>query len=645
MGLFAPAGTSSDLVSVLQGQIAQILKAAGRQGAIGHARVRSIREHARRAFRSHAGRDHQVGEGGARGQHQDRLTSRSARASPRRRACRSRPRTEHEAGTGAHRRRRSRRHDARLRTGAARHRLHAGGAQPDHHAPSQDGHHQCPQHGAVPSAWAWPMRCGPWRCRRTTTSTSPGSPRSPGHELHRFRYPSVTEWRRLIRERNDGSMPASRRCASPRWRSSRCCSAPCWRTPLVEARWGVAFEDLVAGRGGSDRHAPRAGRRDRAGALPLSGRLRWRRQPGAQLSRHPSGGPVRGCMQRFMTHFRSTRRRRAAALGRSPGTTSPPAGTLIAQNDRDIWTLQTRWPQDVAPEEVDPHVLLRGFAGCDFAHEILVANAWTPHLLVAERYGAGRVFLAGDAAHQYIPTGGYGMNTGIGDACDLGWKLAADVHGFGGRGCSRPTSSSAVRWACATARPRGATARCAPRSPPCIGPGLTAPDRRRRSASRGGAAHRRDRQRRERKLRHRARLRLCGFAGDLRRSRRGKSRGSAALRADHRSRASACRAWSWPTACRSSTAWGGGSHWSASARPAGRGAQGGRGAPWHPARRAQARRAGGRKGIRPRAPGGAPGPTHRLARRCVRRFTRRRCRHVTRPRLGCALMIWLQRHH
>jgi FAD binding domain/Aromatic-ring hydroxylase, C-terminal len=44
------------------------------------------------------------------------------------------------------------------------------------------------------------------------------------------------------------------------------------------------------------------------------------------------------------------------------------------------------------------------------------------------------VFLAGDAAHQYIPTGGYGMNTGIGDACDLGWKLAAVLQGFGGPG-------------------------------------------------------------------------------------------------------------------------------------------------------------------------------------------------------------------
>ena len=153
---------------------------------------------------------------------------------------------------------------------------------------------------------------------------------------------------------------------------------------------------------------------------------------------------VRGCLgigldgqsrvvQRFMTHFRS----RATGVLQRFGVAwhyQSVAGTLIAQNDRDIWTLQTRWPKGIAPEAVDAHALLRGFAGCDFDYEILVANAWTPHLLVAESYGIDRVFLAGDAAHQYIPTGGYGMNTGIGDACDLGWKLAAALHGFGGPG-------------------------------------------------------------------------------------------------------------------------------------------------------------------------------------------------------------------
>jgi hypothetical protein len=49
-----------------------------------------------------------------------------------------------------------------------------------------------------------------------------------------------------------------------------------------------------------------------------------------------------------------------------------------------------------------------------------------------ERYRLGRVFLAGDAAHVHSPAGGMGMNTGLQDAANLGWKLAAAVHGRGG---------------------------------------------------------------------------------------------------------------------------------------------------------------------------------------------------------------------
>ena len=66
------------------------------------------------------------------------------------------------------------------------------------------------------------------------------------------------------------------------------------------------------------------------------------------------------------------------------------------------------------------------------AFEMLSVNEWTQHLLCAERYGEGRVFIAGDAAHLVIPTGGLGMNTGVGDAMDLSWKLAATLAGWGG---------------------------------------------------------------------------------------------------------------------------------------------------------------------------------------------------------------------
>src|SRR3954462_14038006 len=66
------------------------------------------------------------------------------------------------------------------------------------------------------------------------------------------------------------------------------------------------------------------------------------------------------------------------------------------------------------------------------AYEMLFAGMWRQNLLLADRYGEGRVFLAGDAVHLVIPTGGLGMNSGAGDAIDLSWKLAAVLQGWGG---------------------------------------------------------------------------------------------------------------------------------------------------------------------------------------------------------------------
>jgi 2-polyprenyl-6-methoxyphenol hydroxylase-like FAD-dependent oxidoreductase len=251
-----------------------------------------------------------------------------------------------------------------------------------------------------------------------------------GYELHRFRYPSVSDWRRLIRARNDGSMPAE-----PPMRVSQVEIEPVLQravqaAPMVEARWGVELQDLT-----QDQNEVIATLRTADGTTEKVGcRYLVGCDGGTSRVRECVGIRLEGqwrVQQRFLTHFRSSDVDLLQRWGIAWHYQSP-AGTLIAQNDKDTWTLQTRWPQEVAPEEVDISALLRGFAGRDFAHEILVANAWTPHFVVAERYLEGRVLLAGDAAHQYVPTGGYGMNTGIGDACDLGWKLAAMLHGYGG---------------------------------------------------------------------------------------------------------------------------------------------------------------------------------------------------------------------
>ena len=72
--------------------------------------------------------------------------------------------------------------------------------------------------------------------------------------------------------------------------------------------------------------------------------------------------------------------------------------------------------------------------GMPLPDQTLYVGEWKQNLLLAERYGERRIFLAGDAVHLVIPTGGLGMNSGVGDALDLSWKLAATLKGWGGPG-------------------------------------------------------------------------------------------------------------------------------------------------------------------------------------------------------------------
>jgi 2-polyprenyl-6-methoxyphenol hydroxylase-like FAD-dependent oxidoreductase len=100
---------------------------------------------------------------------------------------------------------------------------------------------------------------------------------------------------------------------------------------------------------------------------------------------------------------------------------------IILQDSTRHWTLHAAAASDGEMAEIFKRSL-----GMPVEFEMLSVNEWTQHLLCAERYGEGRVFVAGDAAHLVIPTGGLGMNTGVGDAIDLSWKLAAALAGWGG---------------------------------------------------------------------------------------------------------------------------------------------------------------------------------------------------------------------
>ncbi len=89
-------------------------------------------------------------------------------------------------------------------------------------------------------------------------------------------------------------------------------------------------------------------------------------------------------------------------------------------------------PDKVQHGEADIRSALNRAMGRDFDYDILSVMRWVRRELVADSYGSGRVFIAGDAAHLMSPTGALGMNTGIQDAVDLGWKLQAVLAGWGG---------------------------------------------------------------------------------------------------------------------------------------------------------------------------------------------------------------------
>jgi 2-polyprenyl-6-methoxyphenol hydroxylase-like FAD-dependent oxidoreductase len=84
------------------------------------------------------------------------------------------------------------------------------------------------------------------------------------------------------------------------------------------------------------------------------------------------------------------------------------------------------------PDKVDVERLFREVVGKEIPHEIISVRRWTARNVVADSYQVGDVFLAGDAAHLNHPASGLGLNTGLGDAVDLGWKLEGMLAGWGG---------------------------------------------------------------------------------------------------------------------------------------------------------------------------------------------------------------------
>ncbi len=95
------------------------------------------------------------------------------------------------------------------------------------------------------------------------------------------------------------------------------------------------------------------------------------------------------------------------------------------------WFFHSPVPKNTTRDNYDFHGLLQRVAGFPFACDFDYVGFWDLRIEVAENYQAGRVFIAGDAAHSHPPYGGYGLNNGLDDVANLGWKLAARLQGWG----------------------------------------------------------------------------------------------------------------------------------------------------------------------------------------------------------------------
>ncbi|MEU4732468.1 FAD-dependent monooxygenase [Streptomyces sp. NPDC023588] len=145
-------------------------------------------------------------------------------------------------------------------------------------------------------------------------------------------------------------------------------------------------------------------------------------------------------------------------------------GALLPVDNRERWVFHAPWHpdrgetlEDFTDERCVEHIR-RAVGAPDLDVEITGKAPWHAAERVAQRYGADRVFLAGDSAHEMSPTGAFGSNTGIQDAHNLAWKLAAVLKGAAGPGLLR--TYEAERQPVARATSERASARSAEHSHP-----------------------------------------------------------------------------------------------------------------------------------------------------------------------------------
>jgi len=244
-------------------------------------------------------------------------------------------------------------------------------------------------------------------------------------------YPSVEAARRAIAASTDGSMPLEPYQLISQYTLEPLLKSVAETLPSVTVRFGCEFESFSQDTSGVTVTARTSdGETETFRGVYLVGC-----DGGASAVRKQLGIALRGenLTQLRQALYRCDELFDMIPIGNGPGhgrhyhVADEHASFLIMQDSTKHFTLHATVDSDEGMKRRFEQVV-----GAPVKYEMLSCQQWRQNLLLADRYREARVFLAGDAVHLVIPTGGLGMNTGVGDAFDLSWKLAAVLRGWGG---------------------------------------------------------------------------------------------------------------------------------------------------------------------------------------------------------------------
>ncbi|KAI1498337.1 FAD binding domain-containing protein [Biscogniauxia marginata] len=262
---------------------------------------------------------------------------------------------------------------------------------------------------------------------------------SEGQEILRWKLPSVSEWRETIKKQNDGTQPREpwQRCSQKVFEA--------WLKPhiqkqdLIKSVFGLKFLSLTETESGvTSELIDASGEKhivaskyvigcDGAGSAVRKG-----------LGKTLIGGPVERAM--YLCEFKSRDLETLHRQGHFTHVFFVSGHVLVSLDEKDTWTMNAPVPLGTDAKSVDPHeAVSKGLGGVGSPvpikiDEVPVFSTWRPTICIVNEFSSPykRVFLAGDAAHQNIPIGGYGLNTAVVDSFDIGWKIAAVLSGYGG---------------------------------------------------------------------------------------------------------------------------------------------------------------------------------------------------------------------